>query len=121
MDFTPHLRYNIKMIPRILKTTTQNSFFLFGARGTGKTTYITDAFVSDNTLYIDLLQPDIEDMYARKPETLEQQVRALPADVEWVLIDEIQKAPRLLDVTHRLIETSTRKFVLTGSSDPAES
>ena len=104
------------MIPRILETSKENSFFLFGARGTGKTTYIKNMFNAENSIYIDLLQPEIEDIYARKPKTLEQQVLALPDNIEWVIIDEIQKAPRLLDVTHRLIELSSKKFVLTGSS-----
>lgn len=36
--------------------------------------------------------------------------------IEWVIIDEVQKAPRLLDVVHRLIESSTQKFVMTASS-----
>ena len=41
---------------------------------------------------------------------------ALPASVEWILIDEVQRAPRLLDVVHRLIESTGKRFVLTGSS-----
>ena len=104
------------MIPRILEITKENSFFLFGARGTGKTTYIKDIFNTENSIYIDLLQPDIEDLYSRKPETLEQQVLALSDNIKWIILDEIQKTPRLLDVVHRLIESSNRKFVLTGSS-----
>ncbi len=104
------------MIPRILETTEENSFFLFGARGTGKTTYIKNIFNSENSLYIDLLQPDIEDMYARRPETLEQQINAIPSAVKWIILDEIQKVPRLLNVVHRLIESSNKKFILTGSS-----
>lgn len=40
----------------------------------------------------------------------------MPESIEWVLIDEVQRAPRLLDVVHRLIESSARRFVLTGSS-----
>lgn len=67
------------MIPRILETTRANSFFLFGARGTGKTTYIKNVFSTSESLYIDLLQPDLEDLYRRRPETLEQQVHALPS------------------------------------------
>lgn len=104
------------MIPRILETTRANSFFLFGARGTGKTTYIKDVFSTSESLYIDLLEPDLEDLYRRRPETLEQQVHALPPSIGWIIIDEIQKAPRLLDVVHRLIETTGRLFVLSGSS-----
>lgn len=104
------------MIPRILETSKENSFFLFGARGTGKTTYIKNILNTENSIYIDLLQPDIEDLYSRKPETLEQQVLALSDNIKWIIIDEIQKTPRLLNIVHRLIELSDKKFVLTGSS-----
>lgn len=104
------------MFPRLLETTRSHSFFLFGARGTGKTTYIRDAFDPDTSLYIDLLDPEIEDTYRRTPRLLENQVRALPDTVNWVLIDEVQRAPRLLDVVHRLIESTGKHFVLTGSS-----
>ena len=104
------------MFDRILQTTRGNSFFLFGARGTGKTTWIKGAFDPDESLYIDLLDPEIEDTYRRTAHRLEHQVRALPDNIEWVLIDEVQRAPRLLDVAHRLIESTRKRFVLTGSS-----
>ena len=104
------------MFRRLLQTTRSHSFFLFGARGTGKTTYIRDAFDPDESFYIDLLDPETEDAYRRTPRRLENQVRALPDAVEWVLIDEVQRAPRLLDLVHRLIEDTGKRFVLTGSS-----
>ena len=47
---------------------------------------------------------------------LEQQVRALPDSAGWILIDEVQRAPRLLDAAHRLIESTGKRFVFTGSS-----
>ena len=104
------------MFRRLLLTTRHNSFFLFGARGTGKTTYVRDSFAPDESMYVDLLDPETEDLYRRSPSRLERQVRALPSRVEWILIDEVQRAPRLLDVTHRLIESTGKRFVLTGSS-----
>ena len=70
----------------------------------------------DASLYIDLLDPEIEDAYRRTPQRFENQVRALPDAIKWVLIDEVQRAPRLLDIVHRLIESSDKRFVLTGSS-----
>ena len=91
---------------RLLRVSRSNSFFLFGARGTGKTTYIGEAFDPDASLYVDLLDPEVEDRYRRSPGRLESEVRALPASVEWILIDEVQRAPRLLDVAHRLIEST---------------
>jgi uncharacterized protein len=104
------------MFRRLLKTTEQNSFFLFGARGTGKTTYIKDLFHGNNQLYIDLLDPISEDAYARNPRLLEEEVLALPASTGWIIIDEVQKVPKLLDVVHKLIESTRFQFVLTGSS-----
>ena len=104
------------MFRRLLHTSRRHSFFLFGARGTGKTTYLRETFDPDRTLYVDLLDPEAEDRYRRQPGWMENQVRALPRSVEWVLIDEVQRAPRLLDVAHRLIESTGIRFALTGSS-----
>ncbi|MCY4127914.1 MAG: ATP-binding protein [Gammaproteobacteria bacterium] len=104
------------MFDRLLRTTSQSSFFLFGARGTGKTTYIKQTFDPDTSLYLDLLDPVTEDTYRRTPQRLEQEVHALPDGVDWVLVDEVQRVPRLLDIVHRLIETTPKHFVLTGSS-----
>ena len=104
------------MFRRLLRVSRRNSLFLFGARGTGKTTYIGEAFDADASWYVDLLDPEVEDRYRRSPGRLEGEVRALPAAVEWILIDEVQRVPRLLDVAHRLIESTGKRFVLTGSS-----
>ena len=104
------------MFLRLLQTTRRQSFFLFGARGTGKTTWMRDPFDPDASLYLDLLDPEVEDLYRRTLGRLEQRVRALPDSVEWTLIDEVQRAPRLLDAAHRLIESTGKRFVLTGLS-----
>jgi len=104
------------MFQRLLQLDGAHSCFLFGARGTGKTTFIRRAFDPEASLYIDLLDPETEDSYRRSPARLESEVMALPESVRWVLIDEVQRAPRLLDVAHRLIENTGKCFVLTGSS-----
>lgn len=104
------------MFERLLQLDSAHSCFLFGARGTGKTTFIRQVFDSDASLYVDLLDPETEDNYRRSPGRLEREVAALPVSVRWVLIDEVQRAPRLLDVAHRLIENTGKCFVLTGSS-----
>ena len=104
------------MFERILQLPRDHSCFLFGARGTGKTTFIKRAFDPEASLYVDLLDPETEDNYRRQPGRLESEVSALPASVRWVLIDEVQRAPRLLDVAHRLIENTDKCLVLTGSS-----
>lgn len=100
---------------RILKPA-RHSFFLFGPRGTGKTTFLRDFFAASKPMWIDLLDPQAEDRYARNPQTLVQEIEALKGKTEWVVIDEVQKLPKLLDIVHGLIEKSKIKFALTGSS-----
>lgn len=90
------------------------SFFLLGPRGTGKSTLIRTAFPT--ALYIDLLRPDVFRNYTAYPERLREAVRAQNRETA-VVIDEIQKAPQLLEVVHGLIEEKRgRQFILTGSS-----
>jgi predicted AAA+ superfamily ATPase len=104
------------MIDRLCKPLLSRSFFLFGARGTGKTTLLRELFPSDTALRINLLLPSDYDEFALSPETLIARVKALPATCKWVVIDEVQKLPRLLDIVHHLIEETDLKFALTGSS-----
>ena len=70
--------------------------------------------------WINLLDPESEDRYARDPALLMQEIRALRNPVEWIVIDEVQKVPRLLDSVHAIIESkeiqNPPKFALTGSS-----
>jgi len=105
------------MFHRLIKPLSSASFFLFGARGTGKTTLLKEFLGPQNALWIDLLDPGVEDRYGRAPESLAQEVRARPRPPPWVVLDEVQKVPRLLDVVHLLIEEDKRlRFALTGSS-----
>lgn len=100
-------------VPRFLRLP-ESHFFLFGPRGTGKSTFLRQSF--GKALWIDLLQPDIARAYLGRPERLRAAIEAAPAGVD-VVIDEIQKVPALLDVVHSLIEERTgHRFVLTGSS-----
>jgi uncharacterized protein len=103
----------METISRFLKTTKQ-SFFLLGPRGTGKSTFIRKAF--PEALSLDLLQPDVFRNYTAYPERLQELVHARRG-IGTVIIDEIQKAPQLLEVVHSLIEENRdRQFILTGSS-----
>lgn len=104
------------MFQRIVKLTLSNSFFVFGARGTGKSTLIQQRFGEKKILYFDLLDPEVEDRFARKPKLLEDQVLAQANELEWVIVDEVQRVPKLLNLVHRLIEKTAVKFILTGSS-----
>ncbi len=89
-------------------------FFLFGPRGTGKSTWLRQVF--PDALFIDLLAPDVERRYLARPERLSELVAAHP-EAGIIVIDEVQKAPALLDVVHLWIESpSGPRWVLTGSS-----
>lgn len=66
--------------------------------------------------FLDLLDPEIENFYAKTPKHLERELLGMKKRPEWIVIDEIQKVPRLLDMVHRLIEQEKQKFILTGSS-----
>lgn len=104
------------MFPRLLKVTQKRSFFLFGARSTGKSTLLKQVFSEKETLWCNLLKPDEADRFLRKPEILYEMVTALPNSTTHVVIDEIQKVPKLLDVVHLLMGETKQKFILTGSS-----
>jgi predicted AAA+ superfamily ATPase len=108
------------MLRRLINLSTQQSFFLFGARGTGKTSLVKSLFSvggdSRDVLYLDLLNLELEAKYQLNPELLFKELSALPRETTTVIIDEIQKVPKLLDVVHRKIEDSSLRFVLTGSS-----
>ncbi|OGT30026.1 MAG: ATPase [Gammaproteobacteria bacterium RIFCSPHIGHO2_12_FULL_35_23] len=102
------------MYPRLLKiaNNSQESYFLFGPRGVGKTTWVKNNFPSDT--YIDLLEQNIFFDLSANPQHLK---RYFPVEAsKWIIIDEIQKIPALLNEVHRLIEHEKRKFILTGSS-----
>ncbi len=104
------------MIPRILKLPLDQSILLFGPRGTGKSTLLRATFANETTHWINLLDAEDEARFATKPSDLMAVVRALPETTTHVVIDEIQKIPKLLDVVHALIEETDKKFILTGSS-----
>lgn len=104
------------MFHRLIKPLKNNSFFVFGPRGTGKTTFLKKFFADDKKIWIDLLDPSVEDIYSRQPNILGQQIEAKLGKVEWVVIDEVQKIPKLLNLVHKYIEEYDIKFALTGSS-----
>ena len=98
------------------KLSQHHHFFLFGPRGTGKSTLLRETFPSETALYLDLLDFSLEDRLAKNPKELINIVHALPSHITHVVIDEIQKIPRLLDGVHQLIEEKQKIFVLSGSS-----
>jgi uncharacterized protein len=99
-----------------LTPTKSNSFFLFGPRGSGKTTLLKRLFTPEEAMFIDLLDPVDKDLFLREPVELERRARIVKGVKKWIVIDEIQKLPRLLDTVHRLIENDGFYCALTGSS-----
>ena len=102
---------------RLLTPHLSRSFFIFGPRGAGKSTFLKKLLKDKKALWFDLLNPNLEDEFQRNPNALKERILATTHDrIEWVVIDEIQKNPRLLDIVHQLIEDTDLKFALTGSS-----
>src|SRR3989338_1328840 len=104
------------MKKRLINLPDDQSFFLFGARGTGKSTLLKHHYHKQHSWTIDLLDLDQESNYLKNPQSLKAEVLALSDEVTHVIIDEVQKIPALLNVVHSLIEETDKKFVLTGSS-----
>ena len=91
------------------------SAFLWGARQTGKSTFLRERF--PDSVYVDLLDADTVLRLGARPTRLGEELQSAPAALAHpVIIDEVQKAPGLLDEVHRLIETRGLSFVLCGSS-----
>ena len=99
-------------IKRVLKAPSK-SFFLFGQRGSGKTSWIREE--CPDTLRIDLLDEAIYQRYLVDPGAFARELLAR-CPVGRVAIDEIQRLPNLLNDVHRLIEEQNRVFILSGSS-----
>lgn len=88
------------------------SFFLFGPRGTGKTTWLKTTY--PDAVYIDLLESSIFNDLLADPARIEKFIP--PKFNNWIILDEVQRVPALLNEVHRLIESRKIKFILTGSS-----
>jgi predicted AAA+ superfamily ATPase len=92
----------------------RSAFFLFGPRGTGKSTWIRTALA--DAFVVNLLPADAMIRYERDAALFRAEVLAQPRD-RWIVIDEVQRAPRLLDEVHWLMEEKGyKRFALTGSS-----
>ena len=96
----------------------QKSFFLLGPRATGKSFLIKQQLSKDAILF-NLLKTDLFFKFSSAPWELEGMINAelqKNKNLGWIVIDEIQKVPALLDEVHRLIEEKGLRFLLTGSS-----
>lgn len=95
-----------------LPTASTETFFLWGARQSGKSTLLRQSY--PGLPWIDLLQADVLRRYATNPEFLRQELEQ--SGGRFVVIDEIQKVPALLDEVHWLHENRGINFALCGSS-----
>jgi uncharacterized protein len=100
------------MLKRIFKAPLQ-SFFLLGPRGTGKSTWLQTIF--PNAHVIDLLSEAAYQDLLANPGLFANQLRAVSPD-KWIVIDEVQRLPALLNEVHRFMEQKRFRFVLCGSS-----
>jgi predicted AAA+ superfamily ATPase len=91
---------------------TRKSFFLFGPRGTGKTTWLQQHL--PQALFINLLLSEHHNRLSANPGLIRQMIP--PGYSDWIIIDEIQRIPELLNEVHDLIESQKQIFILTGSS-----
>ncbi len=107
------------MYKRIIELSGNHTFFLFGMRGTGKSTLLGKLFGTSNVMWIDLLLAEHDLKYKKNPDLLIAEILGLKDSdklPDLVVIDEVQKNPALLDVVHYLIENEKIIFALTGSS-----
>ncbi len=91
----------------------RGSFFLLGPRGTGKSTWARTELPAATR--IDLLDEALYQGLLAEPGRFADQLRAISAG-SWVVVDEIQRLPSLLNEIHRAIEERRLRFALTGSS-----
>lgn len=89
----------------------QKSHFLFGARGTGKSTLIEKTF--PDSVFFDLLDDDIYERLLRNPKIMSESIKD---SNQVIIIDEIQRLPKLLNEVQRLMRKIPNRFLLTGSS-----
>jgi predicted AAA+ superfamily ATPase len=100
------------MYKRLLTPQKNKSFFLFGPRGTGKTTWLKRNY--PQAIYLDFLKSNIYTELLASPQRLETYIP--PNNNKWIILDEVQRIPEILNEVHRLIENNQYKFILTGSS-----
>ncbi len=91
------------------------SFFLFGPRGTGKTTWLKRCL--PDALWFDLLRTHTLLELGRRPQSFRQQVEARPRG-SWIVVDEVQRLPTLLNEVHALLadRPGAYRFAMSGSS-----
>ena len=87
----------------------EDSIFLFGARQTGKSTFLRQKF--PDSIYIDLLDTTIKGRFSRLPSLLYEMLSNKEVGT-LVIIDEIPEVPELLNEVHRLMSEKGLVFIL---------
>jgi predicted AAA+ superfamily ATPase len=100
------------MYPRLLQPPPKHSFFLFGPRGVGKTAWAHEQL--PDALFFDLLDHQTYTQLLAAPQRLGDRIPQ--SHKGWVVVDEVQRVPEVLNEVHRLIESRRLRFALTGSS-----
>lgn len=103
----------VERIYQLKKDVEDGSAFLFGARQTGKSTFLEQQF--PDSVYIDLLDGDLKRRFRERPALLYEMLQDKDPETI-IIIDEIPEVPELLNEVHRLIQKKHLKFVLCGSS-----
>jgi predicted AAA+ superfamily ATPase len=106
------------MYKRLLKMDIppRQSAFLWGARKTGKSTYLKMTF--PEATYYDLLKSELYFQFLKAPHLFREEILSIESEQpnSTIIVDEVQKIPALLDNIHWLIENTTAQFILCGSS-----
>ncbi len=91
------------------------SFLLLGPRGVGKTTWLRDKL--PRATWYNLLLDREHLRLMRDPGLFRREIEALPSG-SWVVVDEVQKLPGLLNEVHDALASDPKRwrFALTGSS-----
>jgi len=103
---------SLRALPRIYRLP-RDSFFLFGLRGVGKSTWIGERLPDAHRF--DLLDEGLYQSLLADPAQFAGELRRLESG-SWVVVDEIQRLPGLLNEVHRFIEQGGLRFALLGSS-----
>ena len=100
---------------RRLLTAPRGSFFLFGVRGAGKSTWTKDAFPDAH--FVDLLDESLFQSLVANPALFALEIRDLPRE-KVVVLDGVQRVPALLDAAQAVLDEAPRRFrfLLSGSS-----
>ena len=106
---------DIKRILNLKSLLKKKSFFLFGPRQVGKS-YLINKQLKNSALIINLLDSELNYRLQREPSYLKALIANRTKKQKYVVIDEIQKIPELLNLVHLLIEEKKIHFLLTGSS-----